>query len=556
MILISKMDRENADFQRVMGSVEESFGRHCVAVQYPIGSEADLSGAVNLLEPGVDVPEDLRSDVESARERLVEAIAETDDDLTTKYLEGEELSREELAQGLKSGMAAGTIVPVMVGAATAGIGATEVMDAVVDLMPSPVDVPPPEATKKASSDEKVSVRCEGGSPLAALVFKTSADPFVGKLSYLRVYGGTFKSDSQIWNASLGEGERVGQVFVVTGKAQQPVPELVAGDIGAVAKLSSVLTGHTLSRKDAPLVLSGIEFPTPVYNMAVYPKSKADLDKMTGALSRIAEEDPSLQVTREPNTLEMLLGGLGDTHVEVAVEKMKRKFGVDILLDVPKVPYRETITIPTKVEYKHKKQTGGHGQYGHVWLELSPLARGVGFEFEEKVVGGSVPKEYIPPVQKGIKSALAEGAIAGYPVVDLKAVLVDGSYHTVDSSGICFEIAGSHALSKGIKQANPVLLEPIMTVKITVPEASAGDIIGDLNSKRGRILGMMPQGDGNTVVEAEAPQAEILKYATELRSQTQGRGSFTTEFDHLEEVPQHLIPRIVEMREREKEKAAT
>ena len=335
---------------------------------------------------------------------------------------------------------------------------------------------------------------------------------------------------------------------MTGKSQEAVQELAPGDIGAVAKLSSVLTGDTLSSRAKPIVLPGMEFPAPIYQMAVYPKSKADLDKMTSALSRIGEEDPSLKITRERDTLEMLLGGLGDTHVDVAVEKMKRKFGVEIQLETPKVPYMETITSHSKVEYRHKKQTGGHGQFAHVWLEIEPLARGAGFEFEQKVVGGSVPKEYIPSVQKGCRKAIDNGVLAGYPVVDLKARLVDGSFHPVDSSGVSFEIAGGHALSDGIKQATPILLEPVMLVRITVPDSDTGDVMGDLNSKRARILGMMPVDNGRGVIEAEVPQAEMLRYATELRSQTQGRGSFTMEFHHYDEMPGHLVQGVIEERE--------
>ena len=544
MVFISKMDRENADCQRTMDSIFESFGRRCVPVNIPIGSESDFSGVVSLLDPNSEVPEALQDMVEAARERLTEAVAELDDDLATKYLEGEALSQEEITLGLRQGVASGSIVPVLVGAPASRIGMKELMDALVDYMPSPADAGPASGAGASGKDE-VSLPCDSSGPLAALVFKSTADPFVGKLSYFRVYSGTFKSDSQVWNANKGEAERVGQVFVVKGKSQEAVPELAAGDIGAVSKLSSVLSGHTLCTRERPITLPGIEYPSPVYYMAAYPKSKADVDKMTTSLARISEEDPSLAVKRESDTLEMLLGGLGDSHVEVAVEKMKRKFGVEILLEVPKVPYKETIGAFTKVEYKHKKQSGGHGQYGHVWLELEPLERGSGFEFAKKVVGGAVPKEYIGPVQKGVQKAMAEGVVAGFQVVDLKATLVDGSYHSVDSSGVAFEIAGGHALTKGIQQANPILLEPIMQARITVPETFAGDVIGEVNSKRGRIQGMIPQGDGTALIEAEVPQAEMLRYATELRSQTQGLGSFTMEFHHYEEVPQHLLPRVVE-----------
>ena len=552
LIFVSKMDRENADFQRTMDSVTERFGRRCVAVTLPVGAESTFSGVINLLKPDADVPDDMSSAVDAARERLTEAVAEIDDGLATKYLEGESISNEELVNGLKKGVASGEIVPILAGASPRSIGVEEVMDAIVDYTQSPADVGPAYAT---SNGAEVSLKCDGDGPLAAFVFKTAADPFVGKLSYFRVYSGTFKADSQLWNPAKGEAERVGQVFQITGKDQESVPQLIAGDIGAVAKLSSVLTADTLCTREQPIELNRVEFPRPVYRMAVYPKSKADVDKMTSSLARIVEEDPSLTVTRDPDTLEILLGGLGDMHVDVSVEKMKRKFGVDMLLELPKVAYKETIGAQTKVEYKHKKQTGGHGQYGHVWLELMPLPRGSGFEFAEKVVGGAVPKEYIPSVEKGILKALPGGAVAGYPVVDLKATLVDGSYHSVDSSGICYEIAGGHALTKGMQQATPVLLEPVMKAEIVVPDSFAGDVIGDLNSKRGRIQGMTPQGDGTTLIEAETPHAEMLRYATELRSQTQGMGSFSMEFDHYEEVPQHLVQRVVDAsKEREEARA--
>ena len=550
IVFVSKMDRENADFDRALASLTEKFGRQCIAVTIPIGAESSFSGVVNLLDPADSVSDSMQDEVEAARERLIEAVAEADDDLATKFLEGEELTADEIAGGLKQGVADGSIVPVLAGASPSGVGAKEVMDAIIGYLPSPSDRPA-EGAKAPSSDEEVALSADGATPLCALVFKTSADPFVGKLSFFRVYGGTFKSDSQVWNANKSEAERVGQVFEVRGKEQGPVPALVAGDIGAVSKLSSVLTGDTLCDREKPLVMAGMDFPHPVYRMAVYPKSKADVDKMTSSLARIAEEDPSIALDREPDTLEVLLGGLGDTHVDVAAEKMKRKFGVEILLETPKVAYKETISVQTTVEYKHKKQSGGHGQYGHVTLSLEPLQRGAGFEFDQKVVGGSVPREYIPSVQKGIEKALPEGVVAGFPVIDLKATLVDGSFHSVDSSGIAFEIAGTQALTKGIEQAQPSLLEPIMSAEITVPDEYAGDIMGDLNSKRGRIQGMTPLGDGTSAVTVEVPQAEMLRYATELRSQTQGLGSFTIEFDHYEAVPQHMVARVVEtMKERE------
>jgi elongation factor G len=540
VVFVSKMDRENANYKRVMESLRNSLGRGCVAVQVPIGAEASFKGVVDLMGAQANVPAEVAQEVKSAREQLVEAIAETDDKLVNKFLEGQALTPDELSNGLKQGVASGALTPVFFGSGLAGVGADKLMDAIVDLLPSPADVPPAEG----------SLPCKDDGPLAALVFKTAADPFVGKLSYFRVYSGSIKSDSQVWNASRNENERIGQVFLVRGKTQEPMARVGAGDIAAVAKLQTVLTGDTLTQKERPVKLASVKFPAPVYQMAVAPKSKADLDKMTSALARIVEEDPGLRVARDPDTTEIVLGGLGDTHLAVAVEKMKRKFGVELELSAPKVPYKETIRATTRVEYKHKKQTGGHGQYGHVWLELEPRPRGAGFEFAVKVVGGAVPKEYIPSVEKGVVKAMAEGAVAGFPIVDVKATLVDGSSHDVDSSGMAFEIAGSHALSKGVKQANPTLLEPVMMVSITVPDTSAGDVIGDLNGKRGRILGMTPQGNGDTLVEAEVPLAEMLRYATELRSLTGGRGSFSAKVAHMDPVPDHLVQKIVEQKERQ------
>ena len=545
IVYISKLDRENSDFGGVVAALQERFGRHLVPVHLPIGSETSLAGVINLLDPDSDVPAEYESEFEEARERLIEAIAEIDDDLATKYLEGEEITQEEMLGGVRQGLIEGTLVPILAGSPLKGIGVTEFMDFAAAYLPSPADSPTVSA-RVPGSDETSEIECDNNGPLAALVFKTAADPFVGKLSYFRVYSGTFQSDSQLQNANRGEAERIGQVFEIRGRDQDAVPELAAGDIGAVTKLNSVLTGDTISTRERPLILGGMEFPSPVYMMAVYPKTKADVDKMTSSLSRIVEEDPSIVLTRQPDTNEMIMGGLGDTHLDVTLEKMQRKFGVEMVLEIPRVPYRETISGRARVEYRHKKQTGGHGQFGHVWIEVEPLPRGSGFEFNNTIVGGSVPREYIPSVEKGVRGALSDGVVAGFPVVDMKATLVDGSFHTVDSSGVSFEIAGGHATTKGLQQARPVILEPIMSVEISVPDDFTGDIIGDLNSRRGRIQGMVPNGDGTTSVQVEAPQSEMLTYATELRSQTQGQGSFTMEFDHFEEVPSHMVDRVVQV----------
>ena len=544
IVFVNKMDRENSNEERVIDSISQQLGRQCVPVQITIGSESTFSAVKDLLVGSNDDNEDIQGRLIAARDRLTEAVAESDDDLATKYLEGEDISEQEMASALKQGISSGMIVPVMFGSAISGIGTTSLLDTIIEFMPSPLDVKSSQS-KLESSGEPVLLPCSADGPLAALVFKTSADPFVGKLSYLRVYSGTFSGDTVVWDSNKEESERIGQVFVIKGKTQEPVDGLVAGDIGAVAKMNSVVTGDTLALKDKPHVLGGIEFPNHVYQMAVYPTSKTDVDKLTSALARIEEEDPSLSVIRDPDTLEILLGGLGDTHVGVAVEKMKRKFGVEIELKQPKVAYKETISSKSRVEYRHKKQSGGSGQFGHVWLEMEPLARGSGFEFENKIVGGAVPREYIPAVEKGCLKSISDGVLAGYPVVDVRATLVDGSFHSVDSSGIAFEIAGARAFDKGIKEASPVLLEPIFKVGITVPDGDTGEIMGDMNSKRGRILGMSPGNDGTTLIEVEVPQVEMLSYAIVLRSQTQGRGSFTMDFDHYEAVPGHLSQKIID-----------
>ena len=542
LIVVSKLDRENSEFDRVMEALVEAFGRECVPVQIPIGSEADFSGVVNLLDPKADVPADLADEAEEARERIIEAAAESDEELADKYLEGEELTQDEILAGLKVGMSEGTFIPVVATSGLNGVGVEELLDAIVGLLPSPADRPAHTAQK---GEEDIELSPDSSGPLAAQVFKTSADPFVGKLSYFKVFSGTLKSDTQVWNASRNESERTGTAYTIRGKDQEAVEELAAGDIGALAKLNSALTGDTLSDRADPITLPALEFPPPVFSMAAFPKSKADVDKLTNAISRMVEEDPSLSVSREPNTAELLLGGLGDVQVDVAVEKMKRKFGVEILLMTPKVPYKETISRQSNAHYRHKKQTGGRGQFAEVYLEVEPLPRGSGFEFGERVVGGAVPREYIPSVQKGCVKALDSGVIGGFPVVDVKATLYDGSFHDTDSSGVSFEIAGNNALSDGIEQASPQLLEPIMYVQILVPDGDTGDVMGDLNSKRARILGMNPEGNGFTTIEVEAPQAEMMRYATDLRSQTQGRGTFTMRFDRYQEVPVHLVERAVE-----------
>ena len=555
LIFINKMNRENADFYRTVDELQSKFGSRCMPLQLPIGSHETFQGVVDLLtmkgyigSPAkeVEIPSSLQNQANSFREKVVEAVAEIDDRLLEKYLGGEELSLKELTNGLRQVVITGKVVPVLVGSAIQNIGIISLLDAIYDYLPSPKE----RDVIIADDSAKQALKPAEDAPLAALVFKTSADPYVGKLTYFRVYTGTTDSNSQVFNSTQGGVERIGQLFVLRGKSQEPASQLRAGDIGAVAKLSLTSTGDTLCSRDKPVKIAPILFPEPAFSKAVQPKTKADLDKLGAALSRLSEEDPTLKVHREADTNETILSGLGETHLEVAADKMLRKFGVSVELEMPKVPYKETITVPAKAEYKHKKQTGGHGQYGHVLLELEPLPRGSGCNFADRIVGGSIPKNYIPAVEKGVNEAVREGVLARYPVIDIKTTVYDGSYHPVDSSEICFKIAGAGALKKGLSQGQPILLEPIMNIRITVPESFTGDIIDDLNTKRARVLGMNPETKVN-VIEAQVPLAEILRYAIDLKSITQGRGNYATEFSHYEEVPPAIAHKIIAQKQAEK-----
>jgi len=555
-IFVNKMDRENADFYRTVEEIQARFGSRCLPVHLPIGAHNDFQGIVDLMtmksytgsaaKEG-EIPSPLQAQVESFREKLVEAAVEVDDALLEKYLGGEELSLEELTDGLRRAVGTGRIVPVLTGSALQNIGTSLLLDAICGYLPSPEER---DVAVVGDSGQPATIEPGQDAPLAALVFKTSADPYVGKLTYFRVYHGAIDSNSQVWNATRGEAERIGQLFSLKGKTQEPVSQIKAGDIGAVAKLSLTGTGDTLCSRDKPVKIIPISFPEPAFSEAVYPKTKADLDKLGVALSRLTEEEPTLRVHRDSDTSETILSGLGETQLEVAAEKMLRKFGVGINLETPKVPYRETVTTSTKAEYKHKKQTGGHGQYGHVLLEVAPLPRGSGHEFADKVVGGRIPKNYIPAVEKGVNEAVHEGVLARYPVTDIKVTVYDGSYHPVDSSEICFKIAGAGALKKGLSQAQPILLEPIMNITVSVPEDYTGDIIGDLNTKRAQVQGMNPE-NGINVIEAQVPLAEVLRYAIDLKSITQGKGSFTVEFSHYQPAPPNTTQKIIAEKQAEK-----
>ena len=548
MIVVNKMDRENANFSRNVADIQASFGRQCIPFQVPLGDAQDFKGVVSIVDPPTDIPAEVAEEVAAARERLIEAAAESDDELANRYLSGEELSPEEIISGVRTAVLTGELVPILATSSTPeAIGVTEFLETVRSFLPSPVDG---KATDVFKGSEATEYKTDPASPLAAFVFKTTADPFVGKLSVFRVYQGVIKSNSEVWNSNQEQSERIGQLYLPKGKNQENVTEITAGDIGAIGKLNSTLTGDTLCVRDNSVTFPKIKQPVGYFRMAVTPASKDDLDKMSMALSRIVEEDPTLHFSRDASTSESLITGLGDAQIEVALERIKRKFGADLRVKMPRVPYRETITRIANSEYRHKKQSGGHGQFGHVLLRLEPQERDQGFEFSTEVTGGRVPKEYIPSVEKGVTKALDEGSLAGFPLVDLKAVLYDGSYHDVDSSGMSFEIASIQALKQGLGDAGPVLLEPVVKLSVTVPDAYTGEVISDLNGKRGRILGMNPD-NGVTLIEAEVPLAEVQRYAQDLRSVSQGRGSYSLEFDHYDQVPANLEPKVIEDAKRAK-----
>ena len=547
------MDRENADFFKVVDEIRAKLGNRCLPLQVAIGAHTGFQGVVDLLAmkaytgagaqtKEAEVPAAVKAQADNWREKLIESIAEVDDTLLEKYLGGEQLNPDELVKTLRKAVLEGRIVPILTGSALQNIGVNRLMDAICAYLPLPKEQKVATGSGAIEPSET--------APLAALVFKTTADPYVGKLTYFRVYNGVISSNSQVWNANQGANERIGQLFMMRGKTQEPVPQVKAGDIGAVAKLNVTATGHTLCAQDKPVKLTPIVFPKPIFRNAVHPKTKTDIDKMGAALTRLTEEDPTLTVHRELGTGETILSGMGDTHLAVAAEKMQRKFGVNVELAIPKVPYRETITVPAKAEYKHKKQSGGHGQYGHVLIEMEPLPDRGENEFAERVVGGSVPRNYIPAVEKGVVEAYQEGMLAGFPVIGVRTTLYDGSFHPVDSSEICFKIAGAGAFKKGLAEGRPILLEPIVNLKVTVPGDLTGDIISDLNTKRARVLGMTPQGDVN-IIEAQAPLAEVQRYAIDLKSMTQGRATYTMEFDHYEEVPAQITQRIIAAKQAEK-----
>jgi elongation factor G len=557
---INKSDRENADPTAALDTLRASFGNKIAPLQVAIGAAETFEGYVDLVhrkawrlvdgkEVEVPIPDGLAEEVGRRRDQLLEAAAEADDDVLTKYLEGEEISDPELEACLRKGVKDSILAPVLVGSATKGIGLRALLDAIVRYLPSPADEAPVKAIDKAGAT--VDVPADEAGPLLARVFKTTADPFVGRLTYLRILSGTLHSQAHVWNSTRNEDERIGQLLLLHGKEQEPIGELKAGEIGAVAKLTVTETGDTLSSREKPLTLPPLEFPAPSLTLAIEPQSKGDLDKMGPALARMLEEEPTVRLERS-TTGEQVLRTMGEAHTAVIIERLKRKFGAAIVTHTPRVPYKETIRGKTQVHGRYKKQTGGHGMFGDVWLELEPNPEG-GVEFAERVVGGAVPKGFFAGVEKGIREAAEGGVLAGYPLSDFKATLYDGSFHPVDSNEMAFKIAASMALKDGVQHAKPALLEPIMKVEIRIPEAYMGEVNRDLNGRRGRVLGMDTDGDLQ-VISAHVPLAELASYATELRSLAQGRGSYTAAFDHYDDVPGHIAEKVIETHRKELEAA--
>jgi len=563
-IVVNKLDRERASFERTLNELVASFGTQVAPLELPIGEEHDFTGVADLLDRkaytydgGVrasegEWPEDLAARADPFREKLMEAVAESDDELIEKYLEQGELDEKEIVHGVKEGFAAARIAPVLCGAATKPIGVDRLLRFIVDEFPSPAERR--AVTVVAKDGEEKERLASVDQPLAAFVFKTVSDPYVGHITMFRVFSGKLRPDSAVYNATKGLEERVGQLFTLRGKEHDTVSEVPAGDIGAVAKLNHTTTGDTFSTKDDPVQLPALDVPEPLLAFAIVPKTKGDEDKLSTALARLREEDPTFRVERSEETHETVMYGMGEAHLDVMTERMKRKFGVEVTTSPAKIAYRETIRGSGKGLGRHVKQTGGHGQYAVCNIEVEPLPRGEGFEFVDKIFGGAIPNQFIPSVEKGVVRTMQQGAISGNPMVDIRCTLVDGKFHTVDSSDMAFQIAGSLALKEAAESAGVVLLEPIVELEVVVPESYTGDIMGDLNSKRAKIGGMESAGAGKQRVKALVPQAEVARYSIDLRSMTGGRGAFAMRFSHYEEVHAHLAEKIIAEAQKAKEEA--
>jgi elongation factor G len=561
IVFVNMMDKENANFLSTVAEIEKAFEAEAVVLQMPIGAGNTFSGTVDILTmkalryydgkpTETEIPAELLPEAGEYRKKLIERIAESDDALLERYLDGGELTQEEILRGIKEGSLNKRFIPLTCGSAVRTIGARELLNMIILCLPSPIEIAKinPVKGKNPKDGKEIERKVDDKEPFSAYVFKTIADPYAGKLSLFRVYSGTLRADSSFLNTATGTKERVGQVFYLLGKRQIPAQALGPGEIGVVSKLKDTNTGDTLSDESSQVLFEKVKFAEPIISYAIAPKSKGDEEKVSSALHKILEEDPTLRFNRDEETKEMLLSGMGQVHLEVMLEKLKRKFGVEVLMKTPKIPYRETIKASSKAQGKYKKQSGGRGQYGDCWIEIEPLPRGSGYEFADKIVGGVIPQQYRPAVEKGIVEKMKEGILAGYPVVDLKITLYDGSYHTVDSSEMAFKIAGSMALKKAFMDARPVLLEPIMKVEVSIPDETLGAIIGDLNSKRGKVQGVEPQAGGNQKITAMVPMAEMLTYANQLQSLTSGRGLYSMEFSHYEELPHQIAQKVISEQE--------
>jgi elongation factor G len=555
LLFVNKMDHEQADVEQRIAPMLEALQAKAVYLQWPIGVETGFRGVVDLLtmkaylyegDTGkfteAAIPEDVKGEAEEMRQKLVEDVSETDDELLEKFLEGNELSAQEIQQALRNAIREQKIFPVLFGSATRQIGIAQLLDAITDYLPAPLEEGEVEG-KHPSTGEVATRKQDPSAPFSAYVFKTISDPFAGKLSVMRVVSGKITSDMTCLDANKQAREKIGHMFRLEGKKQEPVKEAVAGEIVAAAKLKEVTTGDTLCDEKAPIQFDGPAHFSPVISFALEPKSKADEEKVPQGLHRMMEEDPTIALHRDEETRDFILSGMGQQHIEIIVEKLKRKYSAEVVLKAPKVPYKETIRGSASAQGKLKKQSGGRGQYGDTWLKVEPLPHGAGFEFVDQIVGGAVPRNYIPAVEKGVREALASGYLAGYPMVDVRVTLYDGSYHDVDSSDMAFKIAASLGFKNAVEKAKPVLLEPIMNMDVAVPDECMGDVIGDLNSRRGKVLGMDTKGH-TQVIKSRVPMSEVLKYAPDLRALTSGRGEFHMEFSHYEELPAHLAEKVI------------
>jgi len=555
-IFLNKLDKENINFNALVDSIKERFGKSCVLVNMPIGTGPEFKGVVDLLDKTAIDKLGLESKEEALKLRnsLIELMVEKNDELLEKYLDGKELTAEEIKNGFKKAVSNKDLFPVYCGSATLNIGIKELMSNIFDMLPSPFDVGMKKA-KDPNTNQDKELKPNGTGNFSGFVFKTVSDPYVGQLTIFRVYSGSIKADMSFYNSTKRTTERIGHILSVFGKEQRAVAEAIAGDIVAVAKLKDTLTGDSLCIEKDQVIFDPIEFPEPAISFSIKPKTRGDEDKISIALHKLTNEDQTFKTKREEQTKELIISGMGDLHLDIMINRLKKRFGVDVEKGTPKVAYKETVKKMTKLQGKYKRQTGGHGQYGDCWLQIEPLERGKGFEFVDKVVGGVIPKNYIPSIEKGVVEAMSQGALAGYQIVDMRVTVYDGSYHDVDSSDMAFKIAGAMALRKGVLEAGPVLLEPIMDVDVIVPEEFMGDITGDLNSKRGRIAGMDVQGKLQ-VIKAKVPIAEMSKYASELKSITGGRGSYSMKFSHYDEVPaksaQAIIAKYQETKKEEHE----